>query len=240
LNGLERVSVVLHRTRSAENAGSVARVCANMGLGNLVLVDPAGFDLVKARRLAAAYEDELARAEVAPALDDALDRFGFVVATSGRPAADRPVVDPTRAAEAALDAAARGSEVALVFGDERNGLPQAALDRADLVSHVPASPEAPSLNLAMAVLLHAWELRRLAIARDAEPPEPPPPMPEADLARLRRQAKALLAAAGYLNRDRPDKVLGELLRLLVRAGPTEREGRLLLALVRQLEWAVGH
>lgn len=65
------------------------------------------------------------------------------------------------------------------------------------------------------------------------------PMSAEDLARLRERARALLLQAGYLNPQQPNRILGELERLLVRAGPNEREGKLLLALVRQLEWAVG-
>ncbi len=253
---LDRVTVVLHRTRTPENVGSTVRALANLGLRRLCLADPAGFDLTRARRIAAEAGPYLAQAEVAPSLDLVLDRFALVVATTGRPRADQPHVDPTEAAEAMIDAASAGIEVALLFGDEKQGLPRAVLDRAHLVSHVPTDRRAPSMNLAMAVLLHAWELARLARERGrppagaAGPPGEAPggaeadpdaaPLAPADLARLRDRARALGLAAGYLNPQQPDRVLAELERLLVRARPTARDGRLLLALVRQLEWAVGH
>ena len=252
---LDRVTVVLHRTRTPENVGSTVRALANLGLRRLCLADPAGFDLTRARRIAAEAGPYLAQAEVAPSLDLVLDRFALVVATTGRPRADQPHVDPAEAARAMVDAAAAGIEVALLFGDEKQGLPRAVLDRAHLVSHVPTDRRAPSMNLAMAVLLHAWELKRLAeeagrrwgpSTRAADAPGAPAseadeaPLDPADLARLRDRGRALGLAAGYLNPQQPDRVLAELERLLVRARPTAREGRLLLALVRQLEWAVGH
>lgn len=235
---LDRVTVVLHRTRTPENVGATVRALSNLGLRRLVLADPAGFDLTRARRIAAEAAERLEAVEVAPSLETVRERFAFVVATTGRPAADRPTVGPTAAAEAILEAAGAGARCALLFGDEKQGLPRAVLDGAHLVSNVPTDPEAPSMNLAMAVLLHAWELLRLA-GPSAPPPPPEAPMAPADLARLRDRARALGLASGYLNPDQPDRILGELERLLVRARPTEREGRLLLALLRQLEWAVG-
>lgn len=235
---LGRITVVLHRTRTPENVGGAARALANMGLSRLVLADPAGFDLTRARRIAAEASAQVERAEVVPSLEDALPRFGLLVATTARARDDLPMVDPQAAAAALIEAAGAGVEVALLFGDERHGLPREILDRAHLVSRVPTAETTASLNLAMAVLVHAWELRRAALG---PPPLPPaePPLGADDLARLRERARALLLGAGYLNPQRPERIFGELERLLLRAHPTEREGRLLLALVRQLEWAVG-
>ena len=37
---LKNISIVLHRTRSPENIGAAARAIRNMGIGQLVVVDP--------------------------------------------------------------------------------------------------------------------------------------------------------------------------------------------------------
>jgi tRNA C32,U32 (ribose-2'-O)-methylase TrmJ len=48
--------------------------------------------------------------------------------------------------------------VALVFGDERNGMSNAELLRCNALSTAPTLSHQPSLNLAQAVLLYAYEL----------------------------------------------------------------------------------
>jgi tRNA/rRNA methyltransferase len=37
---LKNISIVLHRTRFSENIGAAARAIRNMGIGQLVVVDP--------------------------------------------------------------------------------------------------------------------------------------------------------------------------------------------------------
>ena len=61
------------------------------------------------------------------------------------------------------------------------------------------------------------------------------PAPGALLTHLRARSKELLVGAGFLNAQQPDHVLDELMRLLQRAAPTQREVEMLLAAVAQLE-----
>ncbi len=236
---LQQITVVLHRTRSPENVGAVARAMANFGLAHLRLADPAGFSLPHARRVATHAAGLVEEATVLPSLEEALSDAARIVATSGAPGPGLPVVDPIRAAEWMVDAAASGARVALVFGNETSGLPRRVLECAHLVSVIPAHVGHTSLNVAQAVLLHAWEIWR-ALGRAGVEVAESAPMRGEDLARLRDGARRLLLDIGYLNPQQPRKILGELERLFVRAAPTEREASLLLGLLRQLEWAVYH
>ena len=49
----------------------------------------------------------------------------------------------------------------LLFGCEASGLPNHALEMADLISYIPLAVDYPSLNLAQAVMLYAYELAPL-------------------------------------------------------------------------------
>ncbi len=256
---LNRLTVILHHTRSADNVGGTARAMANMGLRRLVLAEPAAWDRARARRVATEAADLLEEAAFVPRLEDALDETTLFIATSARSREGLPHIEPEEAANVLLQEAGRGGLPSLVFGDERSGLERWVLDRAFAISRIPTSQAATSLNLAQSVMVHAYILRRAAESgfsneptpasskqRDHRRPRPagawaqaPTAMSAEDLARLRSRAKALLLEAGYLNPQQPDRILGELERLLARAKPTDREGKLLLALVRQLEWAVG-
>lgn len=240
------VTVILHQTRSPVNVGSAARACANFGLTRILLADPSGFDLAHARRVAAGAAEVLGEAMVSPALEEAWGNFSRVVATSARPRHDDRSVGPTEAARYILEQAAAGERVALLFGNESSGLPAWAIRKAHLVSRIDTHEAAPSLNLAQAVLLHGWELARLR--SELERPGAPSPL-EADseaeplepevLDRIRREAEGLLLEIGFLDPNSPDRILGELERVLLHGHPTKREGGMILSLLRRLQYRVG-
>src|SRR5215472_8961875 len=68
--------------------------------------------------------------------------------------------DDVLAAAARILAAARRAPAAVVFGAKRTGLTNEELDTAHVLLRIPASEAYPSLNLAMAVQLVAYELYR--------------------------------------------------------------------------------
>jgi tRNA (cytidine32/uridine32-2'-O)-methyltransferase len=59
----------------------------------------------------------------------------------------------------ALAAAARGEQVALVFGNERTGLENEELARCHAMVRIPSVDDFSSLNLSQAVQVMAYELR---------------------------------------------------------------------------------
>ena len=62
---LDNLAVVLFRPKYPENIGSAARACLNMGVTNLIIVDPYNFDMEKALPLATAHaKHEIGRAHV--------------------------------------------------------------------------------------------------------------------------------------------------------------------------------
>ena len=131
--------------------------------------------------------------------------------------------------------------MALVFGPESSGLRRDELDLCHELVHVPTDPAQPSLNLAQAVLLLAYELRRAAAEAAAGGPAGPPArdtaVPAGELEQAVQLWRAALLAIGYLDPANPDRILTELRRLLARAGPTARELELLRGLARQIAWA---
>jgi tRNA/rRNA methyltransferase len=220
---------VLHRPRSSQNIGAVARALANTGAGSLWVVEPLGFDRAQAAKLAAGADEVLERMRVVRTLDEALGDCLDVVMTSGRPVAG--AIGPEQAARRLLSCA---GECALVFGDEVRGLTNRELQRAGAVATIPTAAKS-SLNLAQAVVIFGYEILK---ARSMEEPAGAPGEPLADerlMGLLRERARSLLLAAGFLNPQQPDLVLEEILALLRRGRPTRREVELLLAAVGQLD-----
>lgn len=155
---LGRVAVVLHQPRSIVNIAGAVRAMANMGLQRLVLVEPAEFDAKRIGGIAHRTEHVVESAKIVSSLQEALASCIYVAGTSARPrTAQRNYHRPRDLAPRIVARAATGP-VALVFGREDRGLSNAALDQCHDVVVAPTSLDHPSLNLAQAVLLVAYEV----------------------------------------------------------------------------------
>jgi TrmH family RNA methyltransferase len=156
------IRIVLVAPSHPGNIGAVARAMKNMGLERLVLVNPRQFPDPEASARASGADDVLAAAQVVESLPAALSGCGFVAATTSRDRDQYFRVADVRDAAARIRSEALRSPAAVVFGAERTGLTNEELESAHLLIRIPASPVYPSLNLAMAVQLVAYELFRAA------------------------------------------------------------------------------
>lgn len=163
---LDRVRVALVEPQEPMNLGAVARAMRNFGLFRLYVVNPpsrVGPPWAReAYWLAVHAEEVLDRAVAVTRLEEALEGVHLVVATTGRPRElyPAPVVPASEVPRHVL--ASRG-EVALVFGRETFGLTNEELELAHLIGTIPAAPEQPSLNLAQAVVIFAYEIFQAAL-----------------------------------------------------------------------------
>ena len=85
---------------------------------------------------------------------------GWSLATTSREREQYFRVMDVREAAARIVAEAQRAPAAVVFGAERTGLTNAELEAAHVLLRIPASEAYPSLNLAMAVQMVAYELLR--------------------------------------------------------------------------------
>jgi tRNA (cytidine32/uridine32-2'-O)-methyltransferase len=177
------IRIVLVEPSHPGNIGAVARAMKNMGLERLVLVSPRQFPHSEATARASGADDVLANARVVSTVVEAVAGCGFIVATTSR-ARDQyfSVADVRDAAERVLRESQRGP-AAVLFGSERAGLSNEQLEAAHLLIQIPASAAYPSLNLAMAVQIVAYELFR---ARGVEIDTAPAAGPLADPVEMER------------------------------------------------------
>lgn len=168
------IRIVLVAPSHPGNIGAAARAMKNMALRSLWLVRPKQFPHPEATARASGADDVLAAARVVDSLGAALEGCGFIAATTSRGRDQYFRVTDPREAAARILAEARRSPSAVVFGAERSGLTNEELEAAHVLLRIPASEAYPSLNLAMAVQLVAYELYRArgAAARVSEPAVP--------------------------------------------------------------------
>lgn len=151
-------AVILVRPTEEGNVGAVARAMANTGLDRLILVEPAVEIGETARARAVSGAPILAAATRSPSLEAALAPFRHVVGTSshrGRSVRSR-VIEPRQLA--GFLEGEDPTQAALVFGPERSGLTTPELALCATIVRIPTAVEKPTLNLAQAVLIVAYEL----------------------------------------------------------------------------------
>ena len=174
MDRLAPIRFVLERTSHPGNIGSAARAMKVMGLDDLRLVAPDTFPSAEATALAAGADDLLARAGVHETLGEAIEGCVWVLGTSHR-ARDvaQPLLEPREAARQAL---LQSGPVAVLFGCERSGLDNSAMDRCNALVQIPTGPDYTSLNLAQAVQILAYEFHlagREGPIRSNRPASPP-------------------------------------------------------------------
>jgi tRNA/rRNA methyltransferase len=239
---LHRCRVVLVRPRIAENLGATARVMRNLGLNDLVLVAPeADVTDRQARRVSTHGEAILDQARVVAELDEALADRVLVAGTTARTGKliRGQCAPPEGIAQRLVEALASGP-IALVFGPERNGLTDQELMRCHHLIHIPADASYPALNLAQAVAICLYELRRTWLARTQPAGMTMGVATFAAQERAFTELRTALEQLHFLYGPKADALMYVLRHLISRAGPTEKEMGVLHGLARQIRWYVDH
>jgi TrmH family RNA methyltransferase len=136
-----------------------------MGFGRLLLADCPAHDLDAVHASAVHAFDLFESAENHASLASALS--GFTLAAGFTRRMGRYRKRSVEVGAFAVDCLQRpAGSVALVFGNERDGLSAAELDLCDEAVFIPTADAFPSLNLSHAVQLACWELRKVLIQGD--------------------------------------------------------------------------
>jgi tRNA (cytidine32/uridine32-2'-O)-methyltransferase len=232
------VRIILVETSHPGNIGAVARAMKNMGLGDLVLVNPRYFPHEDASARASGAEDLLQSARVVSSVDEALADCNYVAGASARPRTiEWPLMEPRECAERLLQESASASgTVAVLFGPEKSGLTNDHMDRCDTLLSIPTISSFSSLNLAMAVQVVSYELRVAALAGEiAEVVRDTPLATGDEMEHFYRHLETVLTDSGFLDPENPRLLMRRLRRLFVRAEPDKNEVNILRGILASLE-----
>ncbi|MGD8842794.1 MAG: tRNA (cytosine(32)/uridine(32)-2'-O)-methyltransferase TrmJ [Gammaproteobacteria bacterium] len=233
---MQGVRVVLVNTSHPGNIGAAARAMKNMGLEDLCLVAPQSFPSAEATARASGADDLLARARCVDTLEEAIADATLVIGASAR-SRTLPItaLDPRECAELVAQQP-EPARTAIVFGRERTGLTNDELDRCHFLVRIPTNPEYPSLNLAAAVQVLAYELR-MAVRQSSGSAAARYRLATSDeMERFYRHLEETLIAIDFLDAGNPRQLMRRLRRLFGRARPNENEVNILrgiLTAIRQ-------
>jgi tRNA/rRNA methyltransferase len=106
--------------------------------------------------------------------------------------------------------------------------------RCHYLIHIPSDPTFPSLNLAQAVAICLYELRRAGLSQ--LPSGAPAWVPFEEQERMFSYLRSALEKIHFLYGDKADTLNHALRHLIGRARPTAMEVNVLFGLARQIHW----
>ena len=233
---LDRLCVVLVRTRNPLNIGAGARVMSNFGFLRLRVVNPYGVAWREARSAVGASA-LLASAEEFKNVAEAVADCSLVVGTTA--ASRRELQQPLKPLEEGARLIRKqlsSNRVALLFGSEKTGLSNEDLSHCHWLMRIPTREQHPSVNLGQAVAICLYELVRDRKA--SRQPEKQKPATAGEVERITGMLLDALHASGYLKLRSAAPTLGKVRRMVRRLNLSASDAELLLGMLRQILWKI--
>lgn len=228
--------IILVEPREAGNVGAVARAMKNFGFAELWIVGRHPELLPVSGWWASGADDVLETARFVSTLDEALAAAHVTVATTSMRGRATPVTFTPRTLAARFATLASDQILALVFGREDKGLSREEVVLCQYTAAIPANDAFPTMNLAQAVCVFCYELSReaeeLPLIDSRELPA------AAMIERIHERARALLSDVGFLHDNNLGRIYDDLRAIVARASLDEREARVALGIIRQINWAL--
>jgi len=235
---LSNIRIVLVQTFHPGNIGAAARAMKNMGLSQLYLVDPRVFPDPEAESRAAGAKDLLADAVVVNSVEEAIADCQLVIGTSARERSyDLPLLDLESTAEIAVQEAHSG-RIAILFGRETMGLNNAEMLLCNRHLYIDANPDYPVLNVAQAIQLVCYELRRAERKAESLPIEPAPYPRQREMTLFYEHLERVLRVTEFIIPQHEGRVMDKLKRYFNRSRPEKTELGMLRGILASVEETV--
>lgn len=213
---LDNIAIVLSHTSHPGNIGAAARAMKTMGLHSLYLVNPKSFPDPEADARAANAIDILQQAKVCIELDEALENTVLTAAVTARPRELSHTIFDARQGAIELVQQAQQQPVALLFGRENSGLTTAEVNKCQIIIHIPANPNYPSLNLASAVQVLAYELHMAQMENTAPIAVSSSLANFNELELMYAHLEQLMIASNFLDPQKPKLLMQRIRRMFAR------------------------
>lgn len=231
---LKNVCIVLSRPRYPENIGAAARAMRNMGFEQLIVVDPQNCDLSRILKMAThAAIDVVEQMLVYEDLQTALEPLNYIVGTTARLGGQRQLVGTATRLAQKLAPISENNRVALLFGPEDRGLTNEDIRFCHELINIPTA-EFSSLNLAQAVMIMCYELRRY------NQPKAKTFVPQFanrnELDGMYAQLKDILVRISYIQPENPEYFMNIIRQFGTRMKLRAKEVSIIRGICRQIDW----
>ncbi|GMR06017.1 MAG: tRNA (cytosine(32)/uridine(32)-2'-O)-methyltransferase TrmJ [Gammaproteobacteria bacterium] len=243
------IRIVLVETSHPGNIGAVARAMKNMQLESLYLVSPQQPPDRHSVARSSGATDVLNKAVICNTLDEAISDCRLVIAASARVRSiPWPAVDVAEAADKLVENCQQ-APVAMVFGREDRGLNNEELDHCHIMTRLPANPDFSSLNIAAAVQVFSYEIRKSFLAMREQQHLAANTLPDDsnDVAELDRPASSknlmnlfkhfedTLVQVHFMPEHRTRSLMRKLMRFFYKSQITEEEVSIFRGILTELQ-----
>jgi TrmH family RNA methyltransferase len=236
---IKQPRVVMVETSHPGNIGAAARAMKTMCLYDLGLVQPKQFPDPVAFARASGAADILENAQKFETLTAAIaDCQNVVGITARNRKLSAPVVTPKQLMRQMLNDSEQ-TQVAWVFGRERNGLSNEEIDLCGTVCTIPSNSEYGSLNIAAAVqiLCYEWHVAQLGMgdeASSASPSQPNMLAPVGEREGFYEHLWQALIKVEFLDKDNPIPLMRKMRRLFDRSQMSSAEINILRGILKNI------
>lgn len=236
----DNIYIVLVEPQGPLNIGSVCRAMMNFGFSRLRLVNPCkNYKNGDAKRMALKAVRYIYEAEKFSTLKEALADCNYSFGTTRRFGKYRDIfLNPDSAAKKIVSMQDE-SKIAIVFGREDCGLHTSELDLCQHFITIPTSEAFPSMNLAQAVSLCLYEIRKQYDTGEISQTQDLIPAEGRAVEQMFSHMRQTLLEIEYLDHSNPDHILRTFRRIFGRASLNERDVRILQGLWSRIDWIEG-
>jgi TrmH family RNA methyltransferase len=235
--------IVLVETSHPGNIGAAARAMKTMCLNHLALVQPQSFPDPVAFARASGAAELLEDAQRCESMVEAIADCQRVVGVTARSRKlSAPVREPRALMQELLTEYA-DTQVAFVFGRERNGLTNEEIDLCHTVCTIPANEAYGSLNLAAAVqiLCYEWHiasLEQMYSQAHGEPHKTPAIAPAGEIEGFYDHLWQTLEKIEFLDEDNPVPLMRKVRRLFDRTELSSAEINILRGILKSINKSI--
>jgi TrmH family RNA methyltransferase len=236
---IKQPRVVMVETSHPGNIGAAARAMKTMCLYDLALVQPKEFPNPVAFARASGAADILENAQQFETLTAALvDCQNVVGITARNRKLSAPVVTPKELMQQMISDSEQ-TQVAWVFGRERNGLSNEEIDLCSTVCTIPSNSEYGSLNIAAAIqiMCYEWHVAQLDRQHGASKANSPPLKSLAPVGEREGFYEHLWQALDkieFLDKDNPTPLMRKIRRLFDRSQMSSAEINILRGILKNV------
>lgn len=244
---LEQIQIVMVNTTHSGNIGAAARAMKNMGLSQLVLVDPIAKVDEEALALSSGAYDILDNMKIVATVEEAIADCQLVVGTSARSRhLPWPLLTARQCGVKVREALPAGNKVAILFGRESRGLTNEELHLCNAHVHIPCNSEFSSLNVAQAIQVLCYEMRQAVVVEVGSEEAGAeqwgvawdhPLATHAELEGFMQHLEDTLIEVGFLNPEEPKHLMARLRRLYQRSSPDQSEINILRGILKAVHKA---
>lgn len=244
---LENLSIVLVKPYISGNVGQAARILANFGIKDLVMVKPGRLDMKEVYWFSAGASGILDRMRTVRDVEEAVaDRHAVIGTTARERRYDFPKKGPREMAEDLVRRIRGGRRVAILFGTENSGLSNREIALCDYLVSIPTG-NFSSLNLSHAVGIICYEvfLRFEEERRRGEVGEKPGgessiPATKGEMSLLIAELLEVLKVTGFMRRRTALQAKITLNQILSEIRLSSMMSGILLGMVRKIRYCLLH